>query len=43
MEKKKLKKPLFASFLEKQIKDPQTIKGGVNTITWPHIDIPTTS
>lgn len=28
MEGKKSKKPFFASFLEKQIQDPETIKGG---------------
>ncbi|MDH6250451.1 hypothetical protein M2347_000178 [Chryseobacterium sp. H1D6B] len=28
MEKKNLKKPFFASFLEKQLKEPQKIKGG---------------
>lgn len=28
MKKKNSKKPFFASFLEKQIKDPETIKGG---------------
>lgn len=33
MEKKKLKKPFFASFLEKQIEDPEKIKGGSGTIT----------
>ncbi|REC74658.1 serine endopeptidase [Chryseobacterium elymi] len=32
------KKPFFASFLEKQIKDPETIQGG-GTITTPEIDI----
>lgn len=31
------KKPFFASFLEKQLKDPETIKGGT-TITKPVID-----
>ncbi|KUJ52615.1 microviridin/marinostatin family tricyclic proteinase inhibitor [Chryseobacterium sp. JAH] len=28
MEKKKLKKPFFASFLESQIKDSKEVKGG---------------
>lgn len=28
MEGKKSKKPFFASFLEKQVQDPETIKGG---------------
>ncbi|WP_294296843.1 microviridin/marinostatin family tricyclic proteinase inhibitor [uncultured Chryseobacterium sp.] len=28
MENKKSKKPFFASFLEKQIQDPEKIKGG---------------
>ncbi|KFF18629.1 microviridin/marinostatin family tricyclic proteinase inhibitor [Chryseobacterium sp. JM1] len=27
------KKPFFASFLEKQIKDPETIQGGAGIIT----------
>ncbi|SEM08418.1 microviridin/marinostatin family tricyclic proteinase inhibitor [Chryseobacterium taichungense] len=31
MEGKKSKKPFFASFLEKQIKDPETVKGGAVT------------
>lgn len=30
--KKATKKPFFATFLEKQIKDPETVKGG-GTIT----------
>ena len=33
MEGKKTKKPFFASFLEKQIQDPETVKGGSGTIT----------
>lgn len=32
MEKKNSKKPFFASFLEKQIKDPETIQGGSSPI-----------
>jgi len=32
MEKKNSKKPFFASFLEKQIKDPETIIGGTSPI-----------
>lgn len=39
------KKPFFASFLEKQLKDPETVKGGLDitiperdTITKPTID-----
>ncbi|WP_346984525.1 microviridin/marinostatin family tricyclic proteinase inhibitor [Chryseobacterium sp. POE27] len=31
MEGKKSKKPFFASFLEKQVQDPETIKGGAVT------------
>lgn len=31
MEGKKTKKPFFASFLEKQIQDPETVKGGTVT------------
>lgn len=31
MQEKKSKKPFFASFLEKQIEDPRTIKGGAVT------------
>ncbi|WP_295199638.1 microviridin/marinostatin family tricyclic proteinase inhibitor [uncultured Chryseobacterium sp.] len=31
MKGKKLKKPFFAAFLEKQVKDPETIKGGSGT------------
>jgi hypothetical protein len=31
MEGKKSKKPFFASFLEKQIEDPEKIKGGAVT------------
>lgn len=33
MENKKSKKPFFASFLERQIEDPEKIKGGSGTIT----------
>lgn len=33
------KKPFFASFLEKQIKDPETIQGGAGIITTPDIDV----
>ncbi|WP_027380634.1 microviridin/marinostatin family tricyclic proteinase inhibitor [Chryseobacterium daeguense] len=33
MENKKSKKPFFASFLEKQVEDPEKIKGGSGTIT----------
>ncbi|WP_347217693.1 microviridin/marinostatin family tricyclic proteinase inhibitor [Chryseobacterium sp.] len=32
------KKPFFASFLEKQLKDPETVKGGTN-ITIPERDV----
>ncbi|WP_312391079.1 microviridin/marinostatin family tricyclic proteinase inhibitor [Chryseobacterium sp.] len=32
MEKKNSKKPFFATFLEKQIKDPETIQGGSSPI-----------
>ncbi|ROI00335.1 microviridin/marinostatin family tricyclic proteinase inhibitor [Chryseobacterium daecheongense] len=28
MNKKNLKKPFFASFLEKQVKEPEKVKGG---------------
>ncbi|KPH11010.1 MULTISPECIES: microviridin/marinostatin family tricyclic proteinase inhibitor [Chryseobacterium] len=31
MKNKKLKKPFFASFLEKQINDPEKVKGGSMT------------
>lgn len=31
MQEKKSKKPFFASFLEKQIEDPEKIKGGAVT------------
>lgn len=41
MKNKNLKKPFFASFLEKQIQDPQTVKGGA--ITTALQDSPTTS
>ncbi|MDQ0782639.1 microviridin/marinostatin family tricyclic proteinase inhibitor [Chryseobacterium sp. W4I1] len=37
MEKKNSKKPFFASFLEKQIQDPEAIQGG--GITTPTTDI----
>lgn len=33
MENKKSKKPFFASFLEKQIQDPEKIKGGSSIVT----------
>jgi hypothetical protein len=33
MENKKSKKPFFASFLEKQIQDPEKVKGGTSPIT----------
>lgn len=43
------KKPFFASFLEKQLKDPQKVKGGTNitiperdSVTKPTIDHVTT-
>ncbi|AZA84710.1 serine endopeptidase [Chryseobacterium lactis] len=43
------KKPFFASFLEKQVKDPETVKGGTDmsiperdAITKPLIDTVTT-
>ncbi|MCJ7935094.1 MAG: microviridin/marinostatin family tricyclic proteinase inhibitor [Chryseobacterium sp.] len=32
------KKPFFASFLEKQLKDPETVKGG-GDITIPERDV----
>ncbi|MDN3691978.1 microviridin/marinostatin family tricyclic proteinase inhibitor [Chryseobacterium tructae] len=35
--KKSTKKPFFASFLEKQLKDPETVKGGT-IITIPERD-----
>ncbi|NIF04535.1 microviridin/marinostatin family tricyclic proteinase inhibitor [Chryseobacterium sp. Tr-659] len=42
------KKPFFASFLEKQVKDPETVKGGSDItllerdlITKPAIDVVT--
>jgi hypothetical protein len=31
MKNQKLKKPFFASFLEKQIQDPEKVKGGAVT------------
>lgn len=39
--KKEQKKPFFASFLEKQITDSKTVKGGA--ITSVIVDAPTTS
>ncbi|CEJ71474.1 microviridin/marinostatin family tricyclic proteinase inhibitor [Chryseobacterium oranimense] len=39
MEKKNSKKPFFASFLEKQISDPEKIQGGA--VTTPTTDIVT--
>lgn len=33
MKKKNSKKPFFASFLEKQIQDPETVQGGTTSIT----------
>lgn len=38
MENKKSKKPFFASFLEKQIQDPEKIKGGSGVVTSPAED-----
>ncbi len=38
MENKKSKKPFFASFLEKQIQDPEKVKGGSGGITTPSED-----
>lgn len=49
MEKKNSKKPFFASFLEKQINDPEKIQGGAITtpttdvLTVPARDVVTTS
>ncbi|ASW72909.1 serine endopeptidase [Chryseobacterium piperi] len=40
MKNKKQKKPFFASFLEKQIQDPEKVTGG-GTITTPSIDVVT--
>ncbi len=41
MEKKNSKKPFFASFLEKQISDPEKIQGGgITTSTTDVITIP---
>lgn len=37
-DKNSKKKPFFASFLEKQIKDPETVKGGTD-ITIPERDV----
>ncbi|MDR2238534.1 MAG: microviridin/marinostatin family tricyclic proteinase inhibitor [Chryseobacterium sp.] len=39
MERKNSKKPFFASFLEKQIQDPEKIQGG--GITSPSVDMVT--
>ncbi|OCA79054.1 serine endopeptidase [Chryseobacterium contaminans] len=36
--KKSKKKPFFATFLEKQLKDPETVKGGTD-ITIPERDV----
>ncbi len=33
MSKKNSKKPFFASFLEKQVKEPETITGGTGSLT----------
>lgn len=33
MKKKNLKKPFFASFLEKQVQDPEKVKGGSGSVT----------
>ncbi|WP_415328292.1 microviridin/marinostatin family tricyclic proteinase inhibitor [Chryseobacterium sp. MMS23-Vi53] len=33
MENKNSKKPFFASFLEKQVQDPEKVKGGSGSIT----------
>ena len=35
------KKPFFAAFLEKQVNEPQKVKGGAGTITTPTIDVVT--
>lgn len=49
MEKKNSKKPFFASFLEKQINDPEKIQGGgittptTDVLTVPQRDVVTTS
>lgn len=40
MKPKKLKKPFFASFLEKQIQDPEKVTGG-GIVTTPASDIVT--
>ncbi|MCT2405972.1 microviridin/marinostatin family tricyclic proteinase inhibitor [Chryseobacterium antibioticum] len=37
-DKNSKKKPFFASFLEKQLKDPETVKGG-GVITIPERDV----
>ncbi|MGK6342628.1 microviridin/marinostatin family tricyclic proteinase inhibitor [Chryseobacterium sp. DT-3] len=37
-DKNSQKKPFFASFLEKQLKDPETVKGG-GDITIPERDV----
>jgi hypothetical protein len=42
MEKKNSKKPFFASFLEKQINDPEKIQGGgITTPTTDVLTVPT--
>jgi len=42
MKKKTGKKPFFASFLEKQIQDPETIQGGIaSATTAPLVDAST--
>ncbi|MDQ1805126.1 MULTISPECIES: microviridin/marinostatin family tricyclic proteinase inhibitor [Chryseobacterium] len=38
MKPKKLKKPFFASFLEKQIQEPEKVTGGGEIITSPNSD-----
>ncbi|KFF02344.1 microviridin/marinostatin family tricyclic proteinase inhibitor [Chryseobacterium luteum] len=49
MEKKNSKKPFFASFLEKQVNDPEKIQGGgittptTDVLTVPTRDVVTTS
>lgn len=49
MEKKNSKKPFFASFLEKQVNDPEKIQGGgittptTDVLTVPARDVVTTS
>ncbi|KMQ64284.1 serine endopeptidase [Chryseobacterium angstadtii] len=42
MEKKNSKKPFFASFLEKQIQDPEKVQGGgITTPTTDVLTVPT--